>query len=135
MKKIRKIAASLMAIGITAAGMGSIIAHAQYQSQKVYFSNPNKYLTATVVYTRGTDYTVGTTGSDYQVVDRRVSSWIKHTEGWLYAPNDHAYSYQGNAYMGFHNIPSYISVTQFHSDHSARYKYNNQIKSHTYNIT
>ena len=134
MKRIKKITASLLALAITAAGMSSIIAHAQSQSVPVQFSNPNEYLTATLIYTRGVEYSAVTSGSSYYVIHRRVYCSLKHTAGELYAPTNQYYSYQGIAYMGFSNIPSYITVNHFHSDHSARYKYNNQFKSHQYDI-
>lgn len=117
MKKIKKIAAGLMAAAITAAGMGSLTASANIQRKNITFPYSNKVCNTYVNYTPKRNYSAETYSIELDIVRRKVQCTAKTTTGYLYCQD--GYSYNGSAYGGFYNIPSSINVVTFYSSHFA----------------
>lgn len=120
-KSIRKIGASLLAIGITAAGINSIPASAAIVIDKnIQFSYTNIVCPTYVAFTPQKSYWAETYSSNARhIKHRKVYSRARHKQGWLDGAD--GYSYSLTAYSGFSNIPSNIHVITFYSEHYATY--------------
>ena len=123
MKKIKKIAASLMALAVTAASMSSIPASAASSATKnITFPYSNKYCPTLVIYTLKKKYYAQTSTADKSIFHRKVHYRIRHTQGWLYGED--SYSYNNTAYGAFSPVPNDINVQVFYSEHYASYNGN-----------
>ena len=109
MKKIKKIAASLMALAITAAGMSSISANALYTSRSIL----NGKVTAAVSF--NIRYSYGSTTTSYNKTIRRLTvSYDAYQNGWYKNGGQTIYG-TGSAYAGLTGS----TITSYHSSHSA----------------
>ena len=114
MKRIKKIAASIMAIAITAAGMSSIPASALYTSRSLLSGK------ATAAVSFQLRYSYGSTTSSYNNTIRRLCAECEGYQNGVYFHKTQNCYGTGSAYVG----QSGSTITSYRSYHTATTKSN-----------